>query len=115
MVNIQFIKTVLESFGHRVTLVENGEAALNKLNTTAFDLMLADIQMPVMNGVDVLKVLREFEQVSGNHLPVIALTAYALIGDREKYLAIGFDGYLRKPFTTKELVTELKRVVPDSD
>jgi CheY-like chemotaxis protein len=114
-INIQFIKAVLENFGHRVTLAENGKTALEKLNASAFDLMLADIQMPVMNGIDALKVIRDFEQMSGQHLPVVALTAYALIGDREKYLAIGFDGYLSKPFTTRELVNELQRVLPDSD
>ena len=113
LINIQFIKAVLENFGHRVTTAENGKAALDKLNAKEFDLMLADIQMPVMSGVDALKVLRDLEQMSGRHLPVVAMTAYSLIGDREKYLSLGFDGYLRKPFTTKDLINELKRVVPD--
>ena len=111
-INIQFIKTVLENLGHRVMTAENGKVALDHLNTNVFDLVLMDIQMPVINGIDALKTLRELEQSSGNHLTVIALTAYALMGDREKYLKMGFDGYLRKPFTIRELVNELVRVVP---
>jgi len=112
LINIQFIKTVLETLGHKVMAVENGKVALDKLNTNVFDLVLMDIQMPVMNGIDALNVLRELEHLSGKHLAVIALTAHALIGDRDKYLKMGFDGYLRKPFTNRELVDELVRVVP---
>ncbi len=111
-INIQFIKTVLENLGHKVMTAENGKVALDHLNTNVFDLVLMDIQMPVINGIDALKTLRELEQLSGKHLTVIALTAYALMGDREKYLKMGFDGYLKKPFTTRELVNELVRVVP---
>jgi PAS domain S-box-containing protein len=111
-INIQFIKTVLENLGHKVMTAENGKVALEHLNTNVFDLVLMDIQMPVINGIDALKTLRELEQLSGKHLTVIALTAYALMGDREKYLKMGFDGYLKKPFTTRELVNELVRVVP---
>ena len=90
----------------------NGKVALDILNTSVFDLVFMDIQMPVMDGIDALKVLRELERLSGKHLPVIALTAYALMGDKENYLKMGFDGYLRKPFKTKELVDELQRLVP---
>ena len=111
-INIQFIKTVLENLGHKVMTAENGKVALDHLNTNAFDLVLMDIEMPVINGIDALKTLRELEQFSGKHLTVIALTAYALMGDQEKYLKMGFDGYLKKPFTTRALVNELVRVVP---
>ena len=111
-INIQFIKTVLENLGHKVMTAENGKVALDHLNTNVFDLVLMDIEMPVINGIDALKTLRELEQLSGKHLTVIALTAYALMGDREKYLKMGFDGYLKKPFTIRELVNELVRVVP---
>ena len=111
-INIQFIKTVLENLGHKVMTAENGKVALDHLNTNVFDLVLMDIEMPVINGIDALKTLRELEQLSGKQLTVIALTAYALMGDREKYLKMGFDGYLKKPFTTRELVNELVRVVP---
>ena len=112
LVNSHFIKTVLENMGHAVTAMENGKLALDILKTNTFDLVFMDIQMPMLSGVDVLSVIREMEQLSGKHLTVIALTAYALIGDKEKYLKMGFDGYLSKPFKTKELVVEMLRVVP---
>ena len=111
-INIQFIKMLLENLGHKVMTAGNGKVALDILNTNVFDLVFMDIQMPVMDGIDALKVLRELERLSGKHLPVIALTAYALMGDKENYLKMGFDGYLRKPFKTKELVDELQRLVP---
>ncbi len=111
-INIQLVKAVLENMGHVVTVAENGMVALDTLQANTFDLMLMDIQMPVMDGIDALSVLRDQEQISGKHLMVIALTAYALIGDKEKYLKMGFDGYLSKPFTTKALVDELVRVMP---
>ena len=98
--------------GHAVIAAENGKVAIDTLKANNFDLVLMDIQMPVMNGVDVLSVIREREQLSGNHLAVIALTAYALLGDKEKYLNMGFDGYLSKPLKTKELMDEMVRVVP---
>ncbi len=110
-INTQFIKIVLENMGHVVTVAENGKVALDTLKTNTFDLVLMDIQMPVMNGIDALNLLRDLKQLRGKHLTVIALTAYALIGDKEKYLKMGFDGYLSKPFTSRALVNELVRVV----
>jgi CheY-like chemotaxis protein len=109
--NSHFIKTVLENMGHTVTVAENGKVALDSLMANTFDLILMDIHMPVMNGKDLLNVIREMEQLSGKHLAVIALTAYALIGDKEKYLDMGFDGYLSKPFKTKDLMDEMLRIV----
>ena len=97
--------------GHEVTVAENGQVALDTLNAKTFDLALMDIQMPVMTGQDVLHVIRELEKITGKRLLVIALTAYALIGDQEKYLNMGFDGYLSKPFKARELVKQLVRVV----
>lgn len=110
-INSHFIKTVLKDMGHAVSVAENGKVALDTLKVNTFDLVLMDIQMPVVNGVDVLSVIREMEQLNGKHLTVIALTAYALIGDKDKYLNMGFDGYLSKPFKTKELIDEMLRVV----
>jgi PAS domain S-box-containing protein len=110
-VNADFIKTVLKNMGHGVTVAENGKVALDTLNANTFDVVLMDIQMPVMNGTDALSVIREQEKITGNHLIVIALTAYALVGDKEKYLKMGFDGYLSKPFRTNELIDEMVRVV----
>ena len=111
-ISAQFIKTVLENLGHAVTVVENGLNAFEALSEDPFDLVLMDIQMPVMDGPSALSALRDLEKISGKHQLVIALTAYALIGDQEKYLNLGFDGYLSKPFTTRALLGEIERVVP---
>ena len=109
-VNSHYIETILKNMGHAITVTKNGKAALDVLKKNTFDLVLMDIQMPVMNGTDVLKVIRELEKITGWHQRVIALTAYALVADKEKYLDMGFDGYLSKPFKIKELVNELGRV-----
>jgi CheY-like chemotaxis protein len=110
-VNTQFISTILANLGHKVTHAGNGKVAIELVKANAFDLVLMDIQMPVMDGVDALSILRELEQVGGRPLIVIALTAFALIGDQEKYLEMGFDGYLSKPFTIRALVDEMVRVL----
>ncbi len=111
-INSKFINTVLTNMGHEVTVVENGKLALDALSMKSFHLVLMDIEMPQMDGASALKVIRELEQTSGNHLIVIAMTAYALIGDQDKYLNMGFDGYLSKPLRTKDLFDELVRIVP---
>jgi signal transduction histidine kinase/HAMP domain-containing protein len=110
-INIRYIKTLLQKAGHQITVVENGKTVLDVLKTDSFDLVLMDIQMPVMNGDTTLQFIRERELLSGTHLPVIALTAYALKGDQEKYLQMGFDGYLPKPFEIQEMSREMKRVL----
>jgi CheY-like chemotaxis protein len=111
-VNTRFVTTILENLDHKVVHAANGKEAVDLFKKAAFDLVLMDIQMPVMDGADALIVLRQLEQLCGRHLKVIALTAFALIGDQEKYLEMGFDGYLSKPFTTSALVEEMERVLP---
>ena len=110
-INSQFMKTVLENMGHVVTHAGNGKIALDNLQVNGFELVLMDIEMPIMNGVDALHAIRHLERSSGKSLTVIAMTAYALMGDKEKYLKMGFDGYLSKPFKTKELVDVLVRFI----
>lgn len=110
--NIQYISAILQPMGHYITVVTDGKAAFEILKSHRFDVVLMDIQMPVMNGVDALSALRQLEQFSGKAATVVAITAYALQGDREKYLNLGFDGYLSKPFTSREMIEELSRVVP---
>ena len=110
-INQQFSAAVLKKMGHQVTLAENGRQALAAVDAVPFDLVLMDIQMPVMDGERALAVLREREASTGAHLPVIALTAYALKGDEEKFLATGFDGYVSKPLEVRKLVAEMKRVL----
>jgi len=110
-INQQFSVALLKKMGHQVSLAENGKDALAALGKDAFDLVLMDIQMPVMGGQEALAALRERERGTGAHLPVIALTAYALKGDEEKFLAQGFDGYISKPLEVKKLVAEMHRVL----
>jgi PAS domain S-box-containing protein len=109
--NVRYTAALLEKMGHRSTVAENGRIALDSIAAAGnFDLVLMDIQMPTMTGDEVLQVIREKQQ-AGKRLPVIALTAYALKGDKEKYLQMGFDGYLSKPFESLAMAQEMKRLV----
>jgi len=110
LTSIHYTTSVLEMMGCSVVVAKDGKAGLEHLHTTPVDLVLMDIQMPEMGGDDALRILREREQKDGSHLPVIALTAYALKGDKEKYLQMGFDGYLSKPVLIKEMADEITRV-----
>jgi len=110
-INKQFSVALLKKMGHQFEVAENGKEALAALEAAAFDLVLMDIQMPVMDGHEALAVLRERERSTGAHLPVIALTAHALKGEEEGFLAAGFDGYVSKPLEVKKLVAEMKRVL----
>jgi len=109
-VNIKFAASILGKLGHDVVAVASGRDCLDALEQTRFDLVLMDIQIPVLNGEAVLKEIRERERSSGAHQPVLAVTAYALRGDRERFLAEGFDGYVSKPLDLAELLREMKRV-----
>ena len=80
-----------------MTLAVNGREALAALEASTFDLVLMDEQMPEMSGSEATAAIRERERVQGGHLPIIALTAHALAGDRERCLAAGADGYVAKP------------------
>jgi CheY-like chemotaxis protein len=88
---------LLEKQGHTVVLVNNGREALDTLDRDTFDLVLMDVQMPLLGGLEAAAIIREKEKTSGQHMRIIALTANAMSGDREKCLAAGMDGYLSKP------------------
>ncbi len=109
--NNLFGKLLLKKLGHDVAVAENGRECLEILDQTEFDLLLMDIQMPVMNGEDALYEIRKKEQETGFYLPVIALTAFSMRADIEHYLEVGFDGYVSKPLSINELVSEMKRVM----
>jgi CheY-like chemotaxis protein len=81
------------------------------LYTLLFDLVLMDIQIPIMNGEEALKEIRLQEQGTSRHQPVIALTSYSMRGDKERFLQEGFDGYVSKPFDIMELICEMMRVI----
>jgi CheY-like chemotaxis protein len=94
-----------------VTLAVNGKGALAAWGREAFDLILMYVQMPEMGGVDATAATRDAEKVSGAHVPVIAMTAHAMSGDRERCLEAGMDGYVSKPIRTAELWAEVDRVL----
>ncbi|MDD2899090.1 MAG: ATP-binding protein [Desulfuromonadaceae bacterium] len=110
-VNITFGISSLRLLGHDVVSAVNGKECLEVLEHDTFDLVIMDIQMPVMNGEEALQNIRKKESGTGEHLPVIALTAYALRGEQEYFITNGFDGYLSKPMIIEELSNEIHRVV----
>jgi two-component system, sensor histidine kinase and response regulator len=102
-VNQQIARRLLEKRGHTVVVVGDGRAAIDQLQREAFDLVLMDVQMPVMDGVEATAAIRARERQTGAWLPVVAMTAHAMKGDREKYLAAGMDGYVSKPVQKEAL------------
>jgi len=102
-VNQLLATRLLEKRGHRVVVAANGREALAALEKESYDLVLMDVQMPEMDGFEATAAIREKEKGSGIHQPVIALTAHAMKGDRERCLAGGMDGYLSKPIRLQEL------------
>jgi CheY-like chemotaxis protein/HPt (histidine-containing phosphotransfer) domain-containing protein len=103
---------VLEKRGHTVTVAANGQEALAALQRQSFDLMLMDVQMPDMDGFEVTAAVRAEEQSTGKRMPIIALTAHAVKGYREKCLAAGMDGFITKPIRTQELLATIDEVAP---
>jgi PAS domain S-box-containing protein len=99
----------LEKRGHQVTLATNGEAALARLDGEAFDVILMDLEMPGLGGTETTARIRQREAVHGGHIPIVAMTAHALEGDRERCLAVGMDDYLAKPIRAAELFRVVER------
>ena len=109
-VNQKFISTMLRKMGHEVVHCNDGAQALEAWRNGRFDCILMDIQMPVMGGEEALQQIRREEASKEGCIPIIALTAHALKGDRERFLEVGFDGYLAKPLQLDELNAELRRL-----
>ena len=89
----------------------DGVMALAALERGRFDVVLMDVQMPLMDGVEVTAAIRKQEKVSGQHIPIIAMTAHAMSGDRQRFLASGMDGYVSKPVHSKELYAAIENVL----
>ena len=107
-INQKLIRTTLEKFGIDVTLASNGQEAFDLRKQNDYDLIFMDIQMPVMNGLEATSEILHYEKVNHlNHIPIIALTANALTGDREKYMQAGMDNYISKPIN----IPELKKII----
>ena len=108
-VNQKLVARLLEKRGHNVEVVANGRDALNALEQGTYDMVLMDVQMPEMDGFEATAEQRKREKRSGLHTPIIALTAHAMKGDRERCLEAGMDGYLSKPIRAPELDALLKK------
>jgi PAS domain S-box-containing protein len=113
-INQRLAVGVLEKCGHTVEVAENGRVALELLALKRFDVVLMDVQMPEMNGYEATAAIRESEQTEGHHTPIIAMTAYAMKGDRERCLAAGMDAYISKPINVTELLQAIASLVPAS-
>ena len=100
VVNQRLAAHLLESRGHHVTIANNGREALELHAKQPFDLALVDVQMPEMDGLQLTAAIREKEKDTAAHLPIIAMTAYAMKGDRERCLEAGMDDYVAKPINS---------------
>jgi signal transduction histidine kinase len=114
-VNQTLIIRLLEKRGHRTFVATNGHEALALISQQVFDLVLMDLQMPELDGFETATAIRKGEKQTGTQLPIIALTAHAMKGDRERCLEAGFDGYLSKPVLAGELHQEILRVLPEPE
>jgi signal transduction histidine kinase/DNA-binding response OmpR family regulator len=103
---------LMEKYGHKVTVAGNGKEALAALERSSFDAVLMDVQMPEMDGFEATAAIREKEKTSGNHLPIIAMTAHAMVGDRKRCLEAGMDDDIAKPIRPEELTELLGRDSP---
>ncbi len=105
---------VLGKRGHNVTVANNGKEAVDVWQIQVFDLILMDVQMPEMDGFEATKTIREAERNTGQHIPIIAMTAHAMKGDRERCIEVGMDGYVAKPIRISELYREIEHCLANS-
>ncbi|MBU1078746.1 MAG: response regulator [Spirochaetes bacterium] len=106
-------RRLLEKIGHRVALADNGKKALNMLEKGTFDLILMDVMMPEMDGYEATIKIREKEKKTGKHVPIIAMTAKVMKGDKDKCLAVGMDDYISKPINSEKLYKKIIKQVHD--
>jgi PAS domain S-box-containing protein len=110
--NQKFILRLLGRWGHQTVLVENGHQVLETLSKNAFDLVIMDVQMPEMDGYEATRAIRVLEKTSGGHIPIIAITAHALKGDRESCIEAGMDEYVSKPISSDQLFDIIETLGP---
>ena len=110
-VNLRLAEKLLQKQGHQIVTARNGSQAVEALAKERFDLLLTDVQMPEMDGFDLAVAIRTGEKETGVHLPIIAMTAHAMKGDRERCIAAGMDAYLSKPVRAAELYDTIDSVL----
>jgi CheY-like chemotaxis protein len=111
IINQKITLLTLKPLVHSIETASNGKEALDRFGTTNFDLILMDIQMPVMSGLVAAEKIRALESSTNSHVPIIAITANAMIGDKEKCLSAGIDDYISKPFQPAALIDKIKRII----
>ena len=112
LLNQKLATGILARHGHQLTIANNGLEAIGAYQAERFDVILMDVQMPVMDGFAATAAIRELERVQGTKTPIVAMTAHALKGDRERCLAAGMDEYLSKPIRSKQLAAFLETLMP---
>jgi CheY-like chemotaxis protein len=111
LVNQYLARKLLEKRGHTVAVAGNGREVLALLDQNSFDLVLMDVQMPDMDGFDATAAIRAKEKHTGQHIPIIAMTAHAMKGDEERCLESGMDGYVAKPIRPAALFAAIEAAV----
>ena len=111
IVNQKVALRILERFGYRVDAVADGREVLKALQMAPYDLILMDVQMPELDGFGATRAIRELERGAGRRIPIIAMTAHAMKGDRERCLEAGMDGYVAKPVQPRELVAAIEGLI----
>ncbi len=109
-VNRKVAETILKKRGHGVVIASNGREALEALDKESFDLVLMDVQMPEMDGFEATELIRDREKGNGEHIPIVAMTAHAMKGDRERCLAAGMDSYISKPIRAEDLFSVIEKL-----
>lgn len=107
LINQKIVVLSLKNYVKNIEIANNGKEALDKFGTSRYDMILMDIQMPIMNGITSTKKIREIEKSIGTHTPIIAITANALLGDREECISAGMDEYISKPFQIEMLLQKM--------
>ena len=108
LTNQKLVSALLDQHGHHVSIVSNGRLAVERAAQEPFDIILMDVQMPEMSGLEATAAIREAERHTGRHIPIVALTARAMAGDREQCLAAGMDAYVSKPVQAEELFSTIE-------
>ena len=111
LINQKITLLTLKPLVQSIDTASNGKEALDKFGTTNYDLILMDIQMPVMSGLVAAEKIRALESTTSSHVPIIAITANAMIGDKEKCLSAGIDDYISKPFQPAALIEKIKKII----
>ncbi len=112
-INRELLRVTLEKHGHRIIMAENGREAVDRFTQEGFDIIFMDMQMPILDGYGAVREIRDIEQTRNMaRTPIVAITAYAMQGDREKCLAAGMDAYLAKPTSAADIVTMVNQLLP---